>query len=149
MIDLAQKLLQLRPAADAGELISNIISLFSDDMAKQDLSVSQYPTSQHRTKESRRIARKRKLFHQYSEGCRCKACANVITAQATPRFEVGVSTIAEAGQGLFAAEDIKAGTFLGEYKGEVRFCTRNGEESEDDEDDDDKVTCFAISTSKL
>jgi hypothetical protein len=100
-------------------------------------------------KESRGIARKRKLFHQYSESCRCKACANVITAQATPRFEVGVSTIAEAGQGLFAAEDIKGGTFLGEYKGEVRFCTRNGEESEDDEDDDDKVTRFAISTSKL
>jgi hypothetical protein len=55
------------------------------------------------------------------------------------------SSIDGAGQGLFAAEDLKGGTFLGEYKGKIQIC---GSVSEEDESND-KVTRFAVSKSKL
>lgn len=114
----------------------------TSSLAQQNQLRCNRPSVPKGSRRSRRIAQKRKPLHQCSR-CHCQTCADVIAAQATPRFEKGDSTIAGAGQGLFAAEDIKGGTFLGEYKGKVR------NESEDDDNDDDKVTGFTISTSKL
>lgn len=47
-------------------------------------------------------------------------CQNVCLQRAvTPRVAIGESTFEGWGYGLFACENIKAGTFLGEYVGEI------------------------------
>ena len=53
---------------------------------------------------------------------------------------MGESSIDGAGQGLSAAENLKGGTFLGEYKGKIQICSSVSEEDESN----GKVTRFTV-----
>lgn len=87
------------------------------------------------------------------EKCLCSGCPNVFEGRTPPKLVVRTST-RDAGKGLFAGEDIKNGTFLGEYEGEICYRSEtkkmDGEDETDDKDEtDDRVSLFQISAGKL
>lgn len=72
--------------------------------------------------------------------CSCVDCPNTHKSEDDPSLTVRESSVPGAGQGLFAAEDIKAGVILGEYTG--RRCPIVDLQ---DDDHDKRVTHFQIS----
>lgn len=75
------------------------------------------------------------------EGCSCINCENIF--QRVPKLTVSKSTIQGAGKGLFAAEAIKQGAFIGEYQGK-RCC-----DTDQRGPTDGRVVHFRISKSEM
>jgi len=80
--------------------------------------------------------------------CLCSCCPNVFEGRNPPKLVVRTSTIKGAGRGLFADEDIKNGTFLGEYKGEIYYPSETRKVGGKDETEN-RVSLFRISSGKL